>query len=301
MKVLTRELGPHLDKPEVRRTVARAMAFYEVPAQQSRDIQVQLVPLPLDWTGPFSGEQIEHLAVIEFKTAPAVQPRTAPAVTPAASSCTSCFTTSTVGPGEKAAGPGGGLRLLPGSGRAAAYGLITEALATVFSVHGRKAYLTAEEYQAELASGRPWYGTPPSTRRRGPRCQRWTRCWRRENALRRPLRPRIREGASDRNGRGAGPPGAEAADAAAGGRGSRLRPVIQAIQRAQAAGGADGHPAGAVGDAEKLAEAPGGQRGAGGAGRKSAKAARLRGGAGQGDRRESWRPCGSNDGHSSRR
>jgi len=158
MKLLTRELGPHLDKPEVRRIVAQTMAFYEVPAQQSRHVPVQLVPLPPDWTGPFSGEQVEHLAVIEFKTAPALE----------AKDRRRGHTGSIVlhelfhyfygsARGEKARALAAAFADSQAPGGPAAYGLINEALATVFSVLSRKAFLTPEEFQAEMASGRPWY------------------------------------------------------------------------------------------------------------------------------------------------
>jgi hypothetical protein len=158
MTALTRELGPHFAKPEVRRVVAQTMTFYDVPAQQSRDVPVELIALPPDWTGPFSGEQVEHLAVIEFKTAPAVE----------AKDRRRGHTGSIVlhelfhyfygsAPGEKARALAAAFASAQDPGAPAAYGLINEALATVFSVLSRKAYLTPAEFQTEMASGRPWY------------------------------------------------------------------------------------------------------------------------------------------------
>jgi hypothetical protein len=158
LTALRRELGQQLDEPAVRRTVAQTMAFYEVPPQQSRDVAVELVALPPYWTGPFSGEQVEHLAVIEFKTAPAIEEKDRRRGHTSAIILHELFHYFYgSAPGEKARALAAAFASAQDPGAAAAYGLINEALATVFSVLSRKAYLTPAEFQAEMASGRPWY------------------------------------------------------------------------------------------------------------------------------------------------
>ncbi len=110
------------------------------------------------WTGSFSGTQVEHLAVIEFKTAPAVEAkdrRRGHTGTIVLHELYHYFYGSA--PGEKARALAAAFASAQDPGAAAAYGLINEALATVFSVLSRKAYLTPAEFQTEMASGRPWY------------------------------------------------------------------------------------------------------------------------------------------------
>jgi hypothetical protein len=158
LDALTRELRPHLAHPGVRRVLAQSMTFYEVPAQQSRSIPVQLVALPPDWTGPFQGEQVEHLAVIEIKNVNGPDPKDRRRGVTGTIILHELFHYFYVSaPGERARALATEFAATPDAGASAGYGLINEALATVLSVLSRKAYLTPEEFQAEMASGRPWY------------------------------------------------------------------------------------------------------------------------------------------------
>jgi hypothetical protein len=125
-------------------------------------LEVQLIALPPGWTGHTSGEQVEHLSLVETSPGQAAEKRRANLSATASIALHELFHYFYGAvPGERARALGARFAVVGDPGAAAAYALLNEALATALTAVARKASMPAAEWQAELAGGRPWYNDVP--------------------------------------------------------------------------------------------------------------------------------------------
>jgi hypothetical protein len=157
-----RELGPYFANPGVTRVVGEAMAFYEVPRAQPHRLEVQLIALPPNWTGHTSGEQVEHLSLVETSPKQPAEKRRGNLSATASIALHELFHYFYGAvPGEQTRALGAAFAASEDQGSAAAYALLNEVLATALSAVARKASVSAAEWRIELAGPGHWYNDVP--------------------------------------------------------------------------------------------------------------------------------------------
>ena len=152
LRGVARALGPYFADARVRGLVARALAFYEVPATAPRRLQIQLIALPAGWTGPTRGEQIELLSTVEIKDGPG-SPAAAEVATRGSITLHEMFHYCYASvEGERARALAAAFAAADDPGSPAAYSLLNEGVATALGVLARTTYLGTRP-----SDDGPWY------------------------------------------------------------------------------------------------------------------------------------------------
>jgi hypothetical protein len=141
LRRFARALGPYFADARVRGLVARAMAFYEIPATAPRRLQIELIALPAGWKGPTRGEQIELLSTVEIKDGPAA-PTAAEVATRGSITLHEMFHYCYASvEGARARTLAAAFAAADDPGSPAAYSLLNEGVATALGALARTTYL----------------------------------------------------------------------------------------------------------------------------------------------------------------